>query len=174
MPGLSGDSWRLHLLAFPAFKATTVSLPFCCRSACPCPMTLIFPFVGVAGCVLSVQQLLAGRQLTDGFWLLGGALGSPAETLSSSLGRPPLTDRPAACWILGGDREGSEEVLATLSTIQGFLSLVSLQSSRGRQRKPMRPACLPASESGARLTGPGSALGHKAKDLSNLRPSSTA
>lgn len=42
--------------------------------------------------------------------------------------------------------KGSEEVLATLSTIQGFLSLVSLQSSRGRQRKPMTPACQPANQ----------------------------
>lgn len=41
LPGLSGGSWRLHLLAFPAFKAT--SLPFCRRFVCSCPMTLTFP-----------------------------------------------------------------------------------------------------------------------------------
>lgn len=95
-----------------------------------------------------------------------------SETLSSSPGRTLLTDRPAACWSSGGDCKGSEEVLATLSTIQGFLSLVS--TVLPREAKEAHDAYQPASESGVRLTGPGSALGHKAKDLSNLRPSSTA
>lgn len=54
------------------------------------------------------------------------------------------------------------------------LPLTGLSTVLPREAKEAHDACLPASESGARLTGPGSALGQKAKDLSNLRPSSTA
>lgn len=68
LPGLSGGSRRLHLLVFPAFKATSVSLPFCRWSVCPCPMTLTFPFVSVAGCVVSV----ANRKVADRRLLASG------------------------------------------------------------------------------------------------------
>lgn len=70
LPGLSGVSWRLHLLSFPAFKATTVSLPFCCRSVCPCPMTDL----PIRGCcrLCFVCSAVASRKVTDRWLLASG------------------------------------------------------------------------------------------------------
>lgn len=91
-------------------------------------MALTFPFMGITGCGLSVQQLLLGRLLTDSFLFLGGALfqGTPGITvrgpglvLQADL---PLIDMPAAPWSSGGDHGTSDEVLATLPTVQAFPS----------------------------------------------------
>lgn len=51
-----------------------------------------------------------------------------------------------------------------------FYSPSKGESFNERQKMPMEPFCLPGNDSGARLTGHGSARGDKAKDLSKLRP----